>query len=371
MDSITLTPAGPALPALPPIPHRKLIRSWMQPVARRDTALAVALLAFDLLLFGVTLAATIAVSGLLAKLLLGVVSGFIIARLFIIGHDACHQSYTPHRGLNAWLGRIAFLPSLTPYSLWDTGHNVVHHGYTNLKGFDMVWAPLTLQQYRALPAWRRGLERCYRSGVGPWLYYFIEMWWLRMYFPSRRYMPTRRGVFIGDGLLVSAVGGLWIGGLILAAQATAQSATMLVLTGFGLPFLVWNALIGFVVYVHHTHTQIAWHADKPSWSAAQPFVSTTVHLTFKSWFGLDMDQLLHHIMQHTAHHVDMTIPLYRLKRAQAILEAKMPGHIVIQPFSWHWYFDTARRCKLYDFDRHCWTDFEGQATTEPVILPSR
>jgi hypothetical protein len=34
-------------------------------------------------------------------------------------------------------------PSLTPFSLWDVGHNVVHHGYTNLKGFDFVWAPNT------------------------------------------------------------------------------------------------------------------------------------------------------------------------------------------------------------------------------------
>jgi omega-6 fatty acid desaturase (delta-12 desaturase) len=247
---------------------------------------------------------------------------------------------------------------------------VVHHGYTNLKGFDMVWAPLTLQQYQALPVWRRALERCYRSGVGPWLYYFIEMWWLRMYFPNRRYMPTRRKVFILDGLLVTAVAVAWISGLIAAAGATGQSSWLLVLSGFLLPFLVWNALIGFVVYVHHTHTRIAWHADKPSWSAAQPFVSTTVHLTFKSWFGVDMDQVLHHIMQHTAHHVDMTVPLYRLKRAQAILEAKMPGNIVIQPFSWRWYFDTARRCKLYDFGSHRWTDFAGRPTTQPVIVPT-
>ena len=32
---------------------------------------------------------------------------------------------------------------------------------------------------------------------------------------------------------------------------------------------------------------------------------------------------LHHIMEHTAHHVDMSVPLYRLKAAQRVLEEKL------------------------------------------------
>ncbi|MGQ2980727.1 MAG: fatty acid desaturase, partial [Polaromonas sp.] len=73
--------------------------------------------------------------------------------------------------------------------------------------------------------------------------------------------------------------------------------------------------------------------------------------------------VLHHIMEHTAHHVDMSIPLYKLKEAQKMLEDLLPGRIVIQRFSWRWYFDTARACKLYDFTRQCWTDFAGRPTS--------
>jgi omega-6 fatty acid desaturase (delta-12 desaturase) len=47
-----------------------------------------------------------------------------------------------------------------------------------------------------LPPGRRALERIYRSGWGPALYYLIEMWWLRMYFPGKTYMGTRRAEFI-------------------------------------------------------------------------------------------------------------------------------------------------------------------------------
>ncbi len=172
-------------------------------------------------------------------------------------------------------------------------------------------------------------------------------------------MPTRRAVFIGDSLLVSAFGAAWILGLAAAARATGQSAIWLELVGFVLPFLFWNGLIGFVVYVHHTHPGVAWYEDKKTWAAAQPFVSTTVHLTFRSIMG----GVLHNIMEHTAHHVDMSVPLYRLPEAQALLERELDGHIVVQPFSWRWYADTARRCKLYDFTARRWTDFSGHPTT--------
>jgi len=130
--------------------------------------------------------------------------------------------------------------------------------------------------------------------------------------------------------------------------------------------MFWCSMIGFVVYVHHTHVKVSWHDDRAAWQKAQPFVSTTVHLTFPWRIGA----LMHHIMEHTAHHVDMSIPLYRLQQAQAKLEELLPGRIVIQRFSWNWYFETARSCKLYDFARRCWTDYAGRATSTPAALPA-
>jgi omega-6 fatty acid desaturase (delta-12 desaturase) len=80
-------------------------------------------------------------------------------------------------------------------------------------------------------------------------------------------------------------------------------------------------------------------------------------------FPFNIGAMMHHIMEHTAHHVDMSIPLYRLKQAQAKLEEMLPGRIIVQPFSWKWYFETAKNCKLYDFGRECWTDFQGTMTS--------
>jgi omega-6 fatty acid desaturase (delta-12 desaturase) len=351
------------IPAHEPLPHRKTLRTWLIPLSTRTTLWALVLLAFDYALLLTALAGTVWLAAGWAKLLSGLAAGFVTGRLFVIGHDACHQSLTPHRRLNKWLGRLAFLPSLTPYSLWDIGHNVIHHGYTNLKGVDFVWAPLTPAEYAALTPFARMKERIYRSGWAPGLYYMTEIWWKRMFFPNHQAMPTRRPIFMKDCLLVSAFALVWAAALVAAAEATAQPILPVLLAGWVLPFLFWNAMIGFVVYVHHTHTQVRWHEEKVAWTRSQPFVSTTVHLTFR--FGIGA--VLHHIMEHTAHHVDMSIPLYRLKDAQSKLEHMLPERIIVQPFSWRWYFQTARLCKLYDFKRNDWADFEGRVAGNSKI----
>ena len=88
----------------------------------------------DWLVFAVAIASLLVVESWWVRVFASLVGGLWIARLFVIGHDACHGSYTPNKTLNKWIGRIAFLPSLTPYSLWEIGHNLAHHGFTNLEG---------------------------------------------------------------------------------------------------------------------------------------------------------------------------------------------------------------------------------------------
>lgn len=363
---ITSSENNKPIPLGMPIPNRKIIRSWLIPSSSRELIRPMILLLVDLLLFSGGVLATIFFENILLKILFSIFTGFVIGRIFIIGHDACHQSFTPYRTLNKILGRIAFLPSLTPFSLWEVGHNIIHHGQTNLKGFDFVWAPLSLDEYNALSAPRKILQKIYRSGYGPGLYYFLEMWWEKMYFPSRKVMKARRSEFLWDNILVTIFGILWNSLLIWLAFITNQSVILSILMGFLIPFIFWNSMIGFVVYCHHTHPSVSWYSDKSEWMRAQPFVSTTVHLIFPLKWG----KWMHHIMEHTAHHVDMSVPLYALKAAQSKLEEMLPGRVIIQNFSWSWYFQTADLCKLYDTESKCWLDFEGRKTAESIkVIP--
>ncbi len=230
---------------------------------------------------------------------------------------------------------------------------MAHHGFTNLRGRDYVWAPLSPTEFAQMPRARQWLERFYRSGAGHWLYYLIELWWKKMIFPSRAELGGNRGFFLGDCLLVSAFGIAWISALAAAALATGQSTWVLIGFGMVLPFLLWNGLMGFVIYVHHTDPQVRWHTDGKAWASAQPHLSATLHIQFPRLIGA----MLHNIMEHPAHHLDMTIPLYQLKAAQKQLDALVPGQIIKRPFTWADYWQVARVCKLFDPETGQWVPF--------------
>ena len=284
----------------------------------------------------------------------GVLATTAIVRLFIIGHDACHGSLTDHDLLNKILGWIAFLPSLTPYSLWRVGHNVVHHGFNNLKGRDFVWEPLDPSEFAALSPARRLLERVYRSAFGPLPYYLIEIWWKKLYFPGKAHAPGKRAEFKWDSTLVTVFAALWVAGLAIYSPAGIGATTLAIIVGFVAPFLVWTWTIGFVVYLHHTHPDVVWYADKSSWLKAQGILHGTVRYKIRPYWNI----LLHNIMEHAAHHLDARIPLYRLKAAQAELARLVPDIPVIE-LSMRTYWRTVRECKLFDFERRVWVTFQA------------
>ena len=347
------TPPAAAAPETYSIPR---LREVLSAYYRRSTALAFALLVADIALFGVAQWLVAASGSLGLQMLGGVLATVAIVRLFIIGHDACHGSLTDHDGLNKVLGRIAFLPSLTPYSLWRVGHNVVHHGFNNLKGRDFVWEPLDPSEWEALSPARKLVERVYRSAFGPLPYYLVEIWWKKMYFPGKANAPGKRAEYTWDSLLVTAFAALWIAGLATFSAPGAGATALAIVLGFLVPFLVWNWTVGFVIYLHHTHPDVVWYADKSSWLKAQGILHGTVRYKIRPWWNL----LLHNIMEHAAHHLDARIPLYRLKAAQAELARLVPDIPVIE-LSMRQYWRTVRQCKLFDFQRRVWVGFPDSA----------
>ena len=241
----------------------------------------------DLAFLGVCIAGACYFDAWWAKALMVIPASVAIARLFVIGHDACHGSYTKYDWLNKIVGRIAFLPSLTPFSLWDVGHNVAHHGFTNLKGRDQVWVPMSAEEWQTASKVRRALERIYRSGFGQGLYYLIEMWWKKLILPTKKHVGVRRAIFWWDNLLVLGVGAVWITALVLWAVYDDHSITWTLLGGFVLPFLAFNCIMGFVIYVQHTHPEVAWFDKREEWQKRLGFITTTVNVVVPKRMGAD------------------------------------------------------------------------------------
>src|ERR1700737_833734 len=220
----TPTPETEAGTASSPDKSRFTFQKLLQPfTVERGIAAPIIWFFLDWLVLGVAIGGLLVVESWWVKVFASLVAAVWIARLFVIGHDACHGSYTPHKTLNKWIGRIAFLPSLTPYSLWEIGHNLAHHGFTNLKGRGYVWTPYSPSEFARLPWIRRRLEHIYRSGVGQGVYYMIEMWWKKLFFPGRKHVTTRRVSYTWDSLLVSAFGLLWVGGLWVGGLSGGES----------------------------------------------------------------------------------------------------------------------------------------------------
>jgi omega-6 fatty acid desaturase (delta-12 desaturase) len=311
----------------------------------------------DLVLLGSGAAIVLLASGVALKLVGTVLVTAGIVRLFMVGHDACHGSFSGSKKLNAICGRIAFLPSMTAFSLWQVGHNTAHHGFNNLKGRDQVWAPLSKVEFDALPRYRQLLERLYRSGFGWGAYYLVEMWWKKLYFASHREIGSSRRKYKLDSLLVTAGALLWLVAVAFAARTTDQSFVLLYTLAVVVPFLLWNAVIGFVVYLQHTSPSIAWFVNRHEWQRNKAYLTATARVRFP----LGIDRLMHGIMEHNAHHVNPGIPMSRLRAAQRVLQQKFPD-LCDYRLDWRSYVDNVRSCKLYDFANHAWLDFGGQVT---------
>ncbi len=327
----------------------------------RSTLCGVGVFIATLGLYAMTLAATYLVAAIGWKFSFACANGFAIALLFIVGHDACHDALTSSSGLNAVIARIAMLPSLHPYTAWAYSHNGLHHSWTNLKGHDPVYAPLTLDEYQQLSPLRKLIERVERSLVGVGLLYFHTIWWHLEIMPDEQLRRTmrRRGYFNFDralvmGWLVAHIAVvIWV--TCRVVHGSPWDGLSALTFGIAVPFAAWNWLMGFFTYQHHTHPEIPWFDRHEEWSFVRGQLYGTAHVVFPSWLG----SLLLNIMEHTAHHVDPLIPLYRLRTSQAMLAECARRHL----WTLRGCLSVFSSCKLYDFQQHQWLDFHGMGTS--------
>ncbi len=177
------------------------------------------------------------------------------------------------------------------------------------------------------------------------------------------FKKLRFGLYLADLLLV-LVFLISVVAAITAFSGSWQEAGVNLLCGVVLPFAIWNWLMAFVTIQHHTHPQAPWFKDPEEWSFFEAQVHGTIHLRLPRWIEL----VFHNILDHTAHHVDPKIPLYNLTRSQEHLEARYPEDILIMQGSVPALQRVLKVCKLYDYDRHCWLDFNGTPSAPPVLL---
>ena len=293
-----------------------------------------------------------------ALLVLWPLAGLGVAGMFVIGHDASHGALVDSRRANRLIAQVCMAPSAHVEAAWDLGHNRIHHGYTTRQGFDFVWHPMTVEEYRSAGRLVRLRHRAEWSWLGSGAYFLGSVWWDKMWrfsAPGKRHDAIVRDkrtlgsaliVLTAAAVVLGALTGGWLGALWVPFK-------LLVV-----PFLLFGQIIGWTVYVHHVAPDIKWWTRK-SWSQFNGQMESTTIMRFpkvlnRLWF--------HNIFVHVPHHVDARIPFHQLPAAAAAIAEAYPDTVRSCRFSFVDYLRAAKACKLYDFEAAQWVPYSTART---------
>ncbi len=244
--------------------------------------------------------ASLSISYWLTVPLIVITAGFVV-RTFILFHDCCHQSFFKSRTANDIFGTILGVLTLVPYQQWKNTHNVHHATSGNLdkRGTGDMWL-LTVEEYVALPFWRRIAYRVYRNpfimlGVGPVAVFLIEYRFNRKVAKPKERINTyvtNVAIVALYALLISLIG--W------------QAFVMI--QG---PIFFLSGLLGiWLFYVQHQFEH-SYFEHENEWSYVQAAVEGS------SYYQLPkpLQWLTGNIGFHHVHHLSPRVPNYHLEKA--------------------------------------------------------
>lgn len=232
--------------------------------------------------------------------ILSVINGGFLVRLFAIQHDCGHGSFFSNRQLSDWTGRVLGIVTLTPYDVWRRTHALHHSHAGNLdkRGIGDVHT-LTLAEYRALTPFRAWLYRLYRNpfvmfGLGPTYLFFVQNRLpIGLMRSGRVYWISAMATNIAMATALVLV--FWFGGW--QALAFVFFPTTLVAASAG----VW------LFYVQHQFETTHWEKD-PDWQLHEAALHGSSHYDLPlvlRWMTANIG--IHHV-----HHLYSRIPFYRL-----------------------------------------------------------
>jgi omega-6 fatty acid desaturase (delta-12 desaturase) len=281
-------------------PWRQILASYQRPDHRRSILEIVFSAAPLAILWG--LAWFAANHGLwwVGLLLAAPAAGFIV-RLFMVQHDCGHRAFFRSAALNDWVGRVIGVVTLTPYDYWRRTH-AIHHatsGDLDRRGIGGV-ATLTVEEYLALPAWRRLAYRLYRHplvmfGLGPAFLFFLQHRLpLGTMCEGWRPWVSAMATNLAIALFIGAM--IWLAGL--NALLFVHLPTMLLAASIG----VW------LFYVQHQFEFTYWRR-RGEWNYTEAALRGSSHYDLPGilrWMTANIG--VHHV-----HHVSSRIPFYRLQ----------------------------------------------------------
>lgn len=347
---------------LRPVTKRQILAA-LTPFAKSSNRRGLSIFFTEYALYYACLGAVLFAPSLSIKIAASLFAGVKLSAFVTLGHDAAHNTLVANRKLNRWLAVLLFIPCMHNYRLWIWDHHEIHHAETNGDHFDS-YTPFSKQEFDRLPWHRQWFERLIRSrsfiGFGAH-YLFQRMAIVRIY--PRDVVPARHRASAWRHFAALVIYHLMlITGLVAAPLVAPVSAPEALVLGFALPLFMFACLTGGSLYLMHTHPSVPWFKGGPDQRGAGVAELCSTHLSLPKMAS----HLVHNVFAHSAHHAHPGVPSYRLLEAQAALDALLGDSAVSEPMRLSSVLHTLRVCKLYDFERHQWQDFNGVPTTAPL-----
>ncbi|MDH5730604.1 MAG: fatty acid desaturase [Gammaproteobacteria bacterium] len=259
-------------------------------------------------------------------------SAFCLLRLFMIQHDCGHGAYFQNRKTNDWVGRIIGVVTLTPYHCWRRYHALHHASTGNLdkRGFGDI-KTLTLNEYQHLSIAQKLFYRLYRNPIllfvlAPSFLFFIRQ--RLTYYIPKDWVRERRSV---HGSNISIMFMFFLMSALVGAE---------IFLALYIPAMMLAASVGvWLFYVQHQFEDAYWAAHD-QWDYSTAAVTGSSYYALPAW----MQWLVAHITVHHVHHLDCTIPNYRLKACNE----NIPGLMHAAPNIGFWQSLACVRYKLWD-----------------------
>ncbi len=262
-------------------------------------------------------------------LLLALPTVGMLMRIFIILHDCGHGSYFKSTKANDIVGSVCGILTFTPYFQWRH-HHAIHHassGDLERRGVGDVLT-LTVNEYLALPWWKKLGYRIYRSPfvllvLGPFFLFVLA----HRFVSSKGGKRERYSVHLTNWALLAM--------FMVTGWAIGFKAVLMI----QVPLLLISSTVGvWLFYIQHQFEDTYWE-HHPEWQYALAALKGSSYYKLPKvfqWFTGNIG--LHHI-----HHLSPRIPNYNLQRCMD--ENPLFQHVTVVTF---WESLKAISLKLWD-----------------------
>ncbi len=250
-----------------------------------------------LFLIGVALAAIVFVPWLAARIVLSVIAGLLLVRMFVIYHDHQHHTILAKSKVADFIMAAFGIYMLAPTSIWKRSHDHHHKHNSKLFSASIGSFPIaTRQKFQAMGTGERlgylAIRHPLTISLGYFTMFLVGMCVASFVSAPRKHIDSLVALVLH--ITASVLIFIYLGWL-----------TWLLL--FVVPFLIAFAMGSYLFYAQHNFPGVTFASNK-DWAYDKAALESSSYMTMNPimhWFTANIGY--HHI-----HHLNAKIPFYRL-----------------------------------------------------------